>query len=131
MASHHQPNLRLIPTAASDPENSGSTNGVEEEARRRNRPVDALDELKARAVFLHRTPFDMVGRPLFIPKPDLFDGFAEQLQREPEPTWLDEIKDDWRDFVSEVRFSPYSHALVAILTIIGWTALLVLPLVLS
>lgn len=39
--------------------------------------------------------------------------------------------DDWREFVAEVRGSPYSHALVALLTVIGWTVLLVLPLLIG
>lgn len=35
------------------------------------------------------------------------------------------LRDDWRSFAAEVRSSPASHALVAVLTIIAWTALLV------
>lgn len=48
-----------------------------------------------------------------------------------EPTWLDGLAEDWRDFASEVRRSPVSHALVAVLTVIGWSMLLVAPLVLG
>jgi hypothetical protein len=48
-----------------------------------------------------------------------------------EPTWLDELAEDWRDFASEVRRSPVSHALVAVLTVIGWTVLLIAPLLLG
>lgn len=48
-----------------------------------------------------------------------------------EPTWLDELAEDWRDFASEVRRAPVSHALVAVLTVIGWTSLLILPLLIG
>jgi len=47
------------------------------------------------------------------------------------PTWREELADDWRGFVAEVRRSPYSHALVALATVVGWTVLLVLPLVIG
>jgi hypothetical protein len=50
-----------------------------------------------------------------------------QRARDHRPT----LRDDWHDFISEVRGSPYSHALVAILTIIAWTALLVAPTLLG
>src|SRR5690349_10325274 len=66
------------------------------------------------------------------PRPEpanLHERFAESLQREPAPE--PSLVDDWRDFVSEVRASPYSHALVALLTVIGWTVLLVAPLLLG
>lgn len=61
--------------------------------------------------------------------PNLYDHFAEHLQREPRrgPT----LADDWRDFCSEVRGSPCSHALVAIGAVVGWTVLLVAPLMLG
>ena len=55
----------------------------------------------------------------------------ESLKAAPQPTWRDELKADWREFVSEVRGSPYSHALVAIGAVIFWTVLLVAPLLLG
>jgi hypothetical protein len=68
------------------------------------------------------------------PRPaNLYDGFAEELQREPAErrSLLGGFADDWRSFVVEVRASPASHALVAVLTVIGWTLLLVLPLLIG
>jgi hypothetical protein len=50
---------------------------------------------------------------------------------EVKPSWADEIALDWADFIGEVRRSPVSHALVAVLTVIGWTVLLVAPLLLG
>ena len=52
-------------------------------------------------------------------RPDLFEAF--------EPT----LADDWREFISEVRAEPFSHALVALFAIIGWTLLLITPLALG
>ena len=60
------------------------------------------------------------------------DDLIEQLrQNSRAPTFRAELADDWRDFISEVRGSPFSHALVAIGTVILWTVLLVLPLVIG
>lgn len=56
-------------------------------------------------------------------KPDLI----EQLRRRKPPSYLSQLADDWRDMLSEIRGSPYSHAFVAIVTVILWTALLVAP----
>ena len=47
------------------------------------------------------------------------------------PTWADEIAADWHDFIAEVRRSPWSHALVAVVAVVGWSVLLVAPLVLG
>lgn len=41
--------------------------------------------------------------------------------------WFATLAADARDMLNEVRGSPYSHALVAVLTVVGWTALLVIP----
>jgi hypothetical protein len=57
--------------------------------------------------------------------PDLYAAFRH------EPTVLEELRDDWREFVRAVRANPYSHALVAIITIITWTAALVAPLLIG
>ena len=46
-----------------------------------------------------------------------------------EPTWRDELAEDWRDFASEVRRSPVSHALVAVLTVVCWTVALLAPII--
>jgi hypothetical protein len=51
-------------------------------------------------------------------RPDLF----EQL-RQRRPSYFAELREDWADIISEVRGSP----LVAILTVVIWTALLVVP----
>lgn len=59
--------------------------------------------------------------------PDLYAGLKPRKRR----SRFTELAADWREFVGEVRASPFSHALVAILTIIGWTALLVLPLLIG
>jgi hypothetical protein len=46
----------------------------------------------------------------------------------PDLTWRDDLADLWDD----IRSAPLSHAVVAVVTVIIWTALLVLPtLVLS
>lgn len=58
--------------------------------------------------------------------PDLYAAFK------PEPrTWRQELADDWREFASEVRGSPFSHAVVGIGTVVLWTVLLILPLVIG
>jgi hypothetical protein len=44
-----------------------------------------------------------------------------------EPTWRDELADDWRDFIREVHASPYSHALVAVAAFIAGLLLIVVP----
>jgi hypothetical protein len=59
-------------------------------------------------------------------RPDLFQALRENARRE--PTWGEEIAQDWREIVSEVRGSPWSHACVAILAIIFWTIVLITPL---
>ena len=46
-------------------------------------------------------------------------------------SYWQQLKDDWRDMVSEVRASPYSHAFVALATVLLWTVLLVAPLVIG
>jgi hypothetical protein len=48
-----------------------------------------------------------------------------------EQTWRDELAADWREFLSEIRRSPYSHLLVAIAAIVGWSLLLILPLLIG
>jgi hypothetical protein len=58
--------------------------------------------------------------------PDLFAAFVT-----PEPTWWQELVEDWHDLTSEVRRSPVSHALVAVFTVIAWTALLLAPIVIG
>lgn len=57
------------------------------------------------------------------------DGPARHV--EVRSSWFAELRQDWRDILTDVRASPYSHALVAIATVIGWTVLLVLPTLLG
>lgn len=47
------------------------------------------------------------------------------------PSRFASLAADFRDVLSEVRGSPYSHALIAILTVIAWTAILVAPLMIG
>lgn len=47
------------------------------------------------------------------------------------PSWFALLAADWRDIIAEVRRSPYSHALVALGTVVCWTALLVIPTLLG
>lgn len=63
-----------------------------------------------------------IYRALGEPCPDLYAAFRH------EPSAWEELVEDWRDFVREVRRSPYSHALVAVFTIVGWTVALLLPI---
>ena len=61
---------------------------------------------------------------------DRVDLYAVLAEREA-PSWLDELREDWRHIIGEIKAEPYSHALVAIGAIVGWTVLLVAPLLLG
>jgi hypothetical protein len=58
---------------------------------------------------------------------DRLNGKPRHIVIGPRPGWLASLVADWRDIISEVRGSPYSHALVALLTVVAWTAALVIP----
>jgi len=45
--------------------------------------------------------------------------------------FFDELRDDWLDFVDEVKASPYSHGLVAIAGFIAGILLIILPALLA
>jgi hypothetical protein len=65
-------------------------------------------------------------------RPDLLEALARnERRRHAEPSWRDELAADWREFLSEIRRSPYSHLLVAIAAITGWSLLLILPLLIG
>jgi hypothetical protein len=55
----------------------------------------------------------------------------EMLRHRKPPSWFALLAADFSDIISEVRGSPYSHALVALLTVVAWTAVLVLPLLIG
>jgi len=62
--------------------------------------------------------------------PEAIQRIRERLNGKPRHIrigYFAELLEDFRDVLSEVRASPYSHALVALLTIISWTAVLVVP----
>lgn len=58
--------------------------------------------------------------------PDLI----EQLRKRAVPC-RPTLRDDWRDLINEIRWSPVSHLIVAIAAITFWTVLLVAPLMLA
>lgn len=78
--------------------------------------------------FPDRRKYHPTHRP--IPIRDL-DGPARHVTCPDKPTWLTELRDDFRDTLSEIKASPYSHALIAVLTVIAWTLLLVVPMMLG
>jgi hypothetical protein len=103
-----------LPTAASSPPR-GPTSGAGE-ARRPNLRV-------------------VSDNPWNDPRsyaPDLLEALARNERRlRDRPSWRDELAADWRDFLSEIRRSPYSHLLVAIAAVTLWSLLLILPLLLG
>jgi hypothetical protein len=63
-------------------------------------------------------------------EPEAIQRIRNRLNGKPRhyrPSYFSEVAADWRDIISEVRGSPYSHATVAVLTVIAWTAVLVVP----
>ena len=71
---------------------------------------------------LRRIYGDPTEQRLRDDRPDLY----EWLRPKP-PTWRDDLADDWRAFIADVRAKPYSHALVALAAVIFWTSILVAP----
>lgn len=66
--------------------------------------------------------------------PEAIQQIRNRLNGKPRhyrPSWRSELAADFREVVSEIRERPVSHALVAIATVVGWTALLVAPLLIG
>lgn len=84
--------------------------GQDEEVRRARHDLEAPE---------HRFQRDL----------DRLNGRARHVTAS--PSYFAMLAADWRDIIREVRASPYSHALVAILTVVGWTVLLVVPTLLG
>lgn len=64
-------------------------------------------------------------------RPNLLEAFGAANGADRRPSYFAEVAADWRDIISEVRASPYSHGLVALAAIVGWTAVLVAPLLIG
>jgi hypothetical protein len=110
------PSPRIIRLAAARPQ-GGCDSPTARPANVRPIPADCL-----RAIFAPRTRRQIEARLNA-------DAHIQTLRHRvvPDLTWRDDLADLWDD----IRSQPLSHAVVAVVTVILWTALLLLPLVLS